>query len=132
MNISLSSLFKKDWFGLLIVVLLSGTLISILKPAFISSFNLYVLMVSTSYMLIIALAQMIIIAIGQMNLSVGAIGGLVAIMVVFMEVFQISIPVAIFIGLIIGVTCGLFNGYITVKSGSISAFIRTLADAIQI
>jgi ribose transport system permease protein len=127
MNISLSSLFKKDWFGLLIVVLLSGTLISILKPAFISSFNLYVLMVSTSYMLIIALAQMIIIAIGQMNLSVGAIGGLVAISFSgLMEVFQISIPVAIFIGLIIGVTCGLFNGYITVKSG-ISAFIITLA-----
>jgi hypothetical protein len=48
MNITKSSLLKKDWFGLLIVVLLSGTFIAVLKPAFLSSFNLYVLMVSVS------------------------------------------------------------------------------------
>jgi len=127
MKITQSSLLKKDWFGLLIVVLLSGTFIAMLKPAFLSAFNLYVLMVSVSYMLIIALSQMIIIAIGQMNLSVGAIGGLVAISFSgVMEVYQISVPVAICIGLVIGTVCGFLNGYITVKSG-ISAFIITLA-----
>ena len=127
MNITKSSLLKKDWFGLLIVVLLSGTFIAVLKPAFLSSFNLYVLMVSVSYMLIIALAQMIIIAIGQMNLSVGAIGGLVAISFSgVMEAYQVSVPMAICIGLVIGIGCGFLNGYITVKSG-ISAFIITLA-----
>ena len=127
MNITKSSLLKKDWFGLLLVVLLSGTFIAVLKPAFLSSFNLYVLMVSVSYMLIIALAQMIIIAIGQMNLSVGAIGGLVAISFSgVMEVYQVSVPMAICIGLVIGIGCGFLNGYITVKSG-ISAFIITLA-----
>ena len=123
----MSSLLKKDWFGLLIVVILSGAIIAMLKPAFVSSFNLYVLMVSISYMLIIALAQMVIIAIGQMNLSVGAIGGLVAISFSgVMEVYQISVLMAICIGLAIGIVCGLLNGYITVKSG-ISAFIITLA-----
>ena len=123
----LNKLLKKDWFGLLIVVIFSGTLIAVLKPAFLSAFNLYVLMVSTSYMLIIALAQMIIIAIGQMNLSVGAIGGLVAISFSgLMEVYQFSVPAAILTGLIIGIACGFLNGYITVKSG-ISAFIITLA-----
>ena len=87
---TVAAIFKKDWFGLLIVVLLSGLVIAAVKPAFLSPFNLYVLMVSTSYMLIIALAQMIIIAIGQMNLSVGAIGGLVAISFSgLMEVYQI-------------------------------------------
>ena len=127
MKITQSSLLKKDWFGLLIVVLLSGTFIAVLKPAFLSSFNLYVLMVSISYMLIIALSQMIIIAIGQMNLSVGAIGGLVAISFSgVMEVYQVSVPIAICLGLAIGIICGLLNGYITVKSG-ISAFIITLA-----
>ena len=127
MNIQIASLLKKDWFGLLIVVLLSGVCIAILRPAFLSPFNLYVLMVSTSYMLVIALAQMIIIAIGQMNLSVGAIGGLVAISFSgIMEVYQLPVPIAIFIGLFIGIGCGFLNGYITVKSG-ISAFIITLA-----
>ena len=96
MNMTVATIFKKDWFGLLIVVLLSGLVIATVKPAFLSPFNLYVLMVSTSYMLIIALAQMIIIAIGQMNLSVGAIGGLVAISFSgLMEVYQISVPVAL-------------------------------------
>lgn len=123
----MAALFKKDWFGLLIVVIVSGLAIAVLKPAFLSPFNLYVLMVSISYMLIIALAQMIIIAIGQMNLSVGAIGGLVAISFSgLMEVQQVSVPVAVLIGLIIGMLCGFLNGYITVRSG-ISAFIITLA-----
>ena len=127
MNIKLTSLFKKDWFGLLIVVLISVVIIATVRPTFLSPFNLYVLMVSTSYMLIIALAQMIIIAIGQMNLSVGAIGGLVAISFSgLMEVYQIPVPMAVLMGLVIGVGCGFLNGYITVKSG-ISAFIITLA-----
>ena len=118
MNMTVAAIFKKDWLGLLIVVLVSGLLIAAVKPAFLSPFNLYVLMVSTSYMLIIALAQMIIIAIGQMNLSVGAIGGLVAISFSgLMEVHQISVPVAVLSGLVIGIACGFLNGYITVKSG---------------
>jgi ribose transport system permease protein len=62
-----------------------------------------------------------------MNLSVGAIGGLVAISFSgLMEVHQISVPVAVLSGLVIGIACGFLNGYITVKSG-ISAFIITLA-----
>jgi len=70
---------------------------------------------------------MIIIAIGQMNLSVGAIGGLVAISFSgFMEVWNLAIPYAILIGLIIGLICGFINGFLTVKTG-ISAFIITLA-----
>ena len=79
MNITKSSLLKKDWFGLLIVVLLSGTFIAVLKFSFLSSLILSVIIVMFSYFLIFSIYKMIIIAIGQMNLSVGAIGGLVAI-----------------------------------------------------
>ena len=75
----MSALLKKDWFGLGLVLIFGSILISLFKPAFISPFNLYVLMLSVSLMLVVAMSQMIIIAIGQMNLSVGAIGGLVAI-----------------------------------------------------
>ena len=73
----MSALLKKDWFGLGLVLIFGSILISLFKPAFISPFNLYVLMLSVSLMLVVAMSQMIIIAIGQMNLSVGAIGGLV-------------------------------------------------------
>ena len=123
----MSNLLKKDWFGLGLVIILGSILISFFKPAFISPFNLYVLMLSVSLMLVVAMSQMIIIAIGQMNLSVGAIGGLVAISFTgLMEVYDLSILPAMFIGLGIGVICGFINGYITVKTG-ISAFIITLA-----
>jgi ribose transport system permease protein len=62
-----------------------------------------------------------------MNLSVGAIGGLVAISFTgLMEVYSMSILPAVLIGLLIGLACGFINGYITVKTG-ISAFIITLA-----
>lgn len=122
-----SNLFKKDWFGLLIVVFFGAIIISFLKPAFISPFNIYVLMSSISLMLLVAMSQMIIIAIGQMNLSVGAIGGLVAISFAgLMEVYNMPISIAACIGIVIGVAAGFFNGYITAKTG-ISAFIITLA-----
>ena len=112
----MSNLLKKDWFGLGLVIILGSILISFFKPAFISPFNLYVLMLSVSLMLVVAMSQMIIIAIGQMNLSVGAIGGLVAISFTgLMEVYDLSILPAMFIGLGIGVICGFINGYITVK-----------------
>ena len=127
MNKLFSNLFKKDWFGLLIVVFFGAIIISLLKPAFISPFNIYVLMSSISLMLLVAMSQMIIIAIGQMNLSVGAIGGLVAISFAgLMEVYHLPIFIAACIGIVIGVAAGFFNGYITAKTG-ISAFIITLA-----
>ena len=92
MNKLFSNYFKKDWFGLLIVVFFGAIIISLLKPAFISPFNIYVLMSSISLMLLVAMSQMIIIAIGQMNLSVGAIGGLVAIsFAVFLHTFAICL-----------------------------------------
>ena len=102
MNKIFSNLFKKDWFGLLIVVIFGALIISVLKPAFVSSFNLYVLMSSISLMLIVAMSQMIIIAIGQMNLSVGAIGGLVAISFAgLMEVYDMPIFIAASIGIVL-------------------------------
>lgn len=127
MSFDINSLFKKDWFGLLIVVIVGSAVIAISRPAFISAFNLYVLMLSVSLMLVVAMSQMIIIAIGQMNLSVGAIGGLVAISFTgLMEVYSMPVGLALFIGLLIGLACGFLNGFITVKTG-ISAFIITLA-----
>ena len=109
MNKLFSNLFKKDWFGLLIVVFFGAIIISLLKPAFISPFNIYVLMSSISLMLLVAMSQMIIISIGQMNLSVGAIGGLVAISFAgLMEVYHLPIFIAACIGIVIGVAAGFF------------------------
>ena len=123
----LRALALADWFGLLVVAVLAGALLAFLQPAFLSTYNIYVLLLSFSLWVLVAMAQMVIIAIGQMNLSVGAIGGLVAITFAgSMQVWGLPIPLAILLGLALGAACGLFNGVVTHVSG-ISAFIITLA-----
>ena len=72
-------LLAADWLGLLLLVVLGSAVLAAFHPAFLSGFNLYVLLVSFSLTALVAMAQMVIIAIGQMNLSVGAIGGIAAI-----------------------------------------------------
>lgn len=120
-------LLEIEWLGLLLIALFGSIILAGLKPAFLSTHNLYVLMLGFSLSVLVALAQMVIIAIGQMNLSVGAIGGMVAIVFAgSMEVFQFHFLVAALIGLGLGLLAGFANGYITVKSG-ISAFVVTLA-----
>ncbi|MBN9000173.1 MAG: ABC transporter permease, partial [Rhizobiales bacterium] len=79
--------------------------------------------------LIVAFAQMLTLGVGQMNLSIGALGGLVAIAVGgMMEKLGFPVPVAILLGLCIGGLGGLINGLLTVRTG-INGFIITLATA---
>ncbi len=98
------------------------------QTKFSDPFNIQILLAAISVNMVIALAQMLIVGIGQMNLSVGAIGGLVAISFAgLMDVFQLPIPLAVMVGLLIGLAAGLFNGVIIAFTG-ISAFIITLAS----
>jgi len=127
MRALLRGIQESDWFGLFLVAALAAVVLAALKPNFLSAYNIYVLLLGFSLWLLIAMAQMVIIAIGQMNLSVGAIGGLVAISFAgVMEVWGVPVPLAILAGLAIGLLCGLFNGFVTHATG-ISAFIITLA-----
>jgi len=123
----MTRLFKQDWFGLLAVVVVACAVITVLKPAFLSSYNLQILLASIAINAMIVFSQAIIIAIGQMNLSIGAIGGLAAISFAgAMEVWGLPVPLAAALGLAIGLGAGLLNGWLVAVSG-ISAFIITLA-----
>ena len=128
MQIWLAKASATDWFGPLAVVVLASIVIGWIEPSFLSAFNIEVLLSAITVNLVIALAQMIIIALGQMNLSVGAIGGLVAISFAgMMQVWGLPVPLALVLALGIGLTGGLINGFIVARSG-ISAFIITLAS----
>ena len=123
----ISDYWQSDWFGPLLVTLAAIAIVGSLNPAFLSPFNIQILLLAITVNAIIAYAQMIIIAIGQMNLSVGAIGGLAAISFAgFMEVWHIPWPVAAIMALTIGMLAGLANGLFVALTG-ISAFIITLA-----
>src|SRR5690606_30538657 len=76
---------------------------------------------------LVALSQMVVIAIGQMNLAVGAIGGLVAILFgAMLELYGVPIPAAIVAAVIIGLLCGAING-VLIAWTRINGFIITLA-----
>ena len=127
MKAILTQFVQTDWFGPFIVTAAAIVIVGWFHPAFLSPFNIQILLAAIAVNAIIAYAQMIIIAIGQMNLSVGAIGGLVAISFAgFMEVWQVPWPVAAVFALAIGLLAGVLNGLFVALTG-ISAFIITLA-----
>lgn len=120
-------LLNSDWFGLYALVFVAMLVIGALRPDFDSSFNIFVLLSTVALSTLIALAQMVIIALGQMNLSVGSIGGLVAIAFAgAMQVWGWPPAWAVVGGLLLGAACGAANGVITARIG-LNAFIVTLA-----
>ncbi len=128
MNAQFASYRESDWFGLLLITIAAILLVGWLKPSFLSSFNIQILLLAISVNALIAFSQMIIIAIGQMNLSVGAIGGLAAIAFAgMMEVWHLPWPLAAALALCIGLIAGIANGVLVAWTG-ISAFVITLAS----
>ena len=120
-------LLNSDWFGLAVLVVATVAALTIARPDFMSSFNIFVLLDTLALSTLIALSQMVVIALGQMNLSVGAIGGLVAVSFAgAMQVWGLPPILAVPAGLLLGGVCGLFNGVMTARAG-LSAFIVTLA-----
>jgi ribose transport system permease protein len=124
---TLTQAFDNDWIGPGLVSLVAIIGISIAQPAFLSSFNIFVLLSAISVNMVIALGQLVIIGLGQMNLALGSIGGLVAISFVGMiERFGIPVPLALAFALGVGIVAGMAGGYIIART-LISAFIITLA-----
>lgn len=118
-----------EWSALAVAIVIGLVTLATMSSAFLTEFNLYVMLRSFCVVLIVAFAQMLTLAVGQMNLSVGALGGLVAIAVGgMMEKWGFPVPVAILCGLAIGGVGGLINGLLTVRTG-INGFIITLATA---
>jgi ribose transport system permease protein len=103
--------------------------LALLEPNFLTEFNLYVLLRGIAVTLIVAFAQLMVLAVGQLNLSVGAIGGMVAVCSGgMMELWGVPTLPAIVLGLALGVAAGFVNGMLTTRTG-INGFIITLATA---
>jgi len=108
LNSRLNGMLQSDWFGPLLVTVGAIAVVGWFNPSFLSPFNIQILLLAIAVNALIAYAQMIIIAIGQMNLSVGAIGGLVAICFGgLMEVWSVPWPIAAILALYACHTVGL-------------------------
>lgn len=118
-----------DWLGLALIVGASVVLMTVVSPAFLSTYNLYVLFRNVAIMLLVSLAQLIVLAVGQMNLSLGMIAGLVVVVTGgMMEVYHVPIAIAVAVGILLGALCGLLNGVLITRTG-INAFIVTIATS---
>jgi ribose transport system permease protein len=118
-----------EWSGLAVAILLGAIALSFVAPNFLTEFNIYVMLRSLSVGLLVAFAQMITLCVGQMNIAVGALGGLTAIIFgAAMELYGFPVALAIPVALGIGALGGLINGLLTVRTG-VNAFIITLATA---
>lgn len=127
MTAALRALGRTEWLGLALVAIAGMIALALARPAFLSPFNLYVLLTAFSLSVLVALSQAVILAIGQMNLSVGAIGGLAAIAFAgLMEVHGVPPLAAVAAGIAVGALAGLVNGAIIAATG-IGAFVVTLA-----
>ena len=124
----MKAILRADWFGPLAIIVAASLVITVFDPAFLSPFNIQILLLATSVNVVVAMSQMVIIAIGQMNLAIGAIGGLAAVCFAgLMQVWSLPAPLAALAALAIGAAAGLVNGAIIARTG-VSAFIVTLAS----
>ena len=125
----LRKLVMVEWSGLAAAIIIGGAILSVVAPNFLTEFNIYVMLRSFCVGLLVGFAQMVTLGVGQLNLSVGALGGLVAICFGgMMEVLGVPLPLAIVAAVALGAGGGLINGLLTVRTG-INGFIITLATA---
>lgn len=136
-NHIISFLAKSNTVGVLAIVLFISLAMSFTQPEFATAVNFNVIARSFSVMAIVGLSQMIIIGMGGMNLSIGAIGGLVGVTVGgLMAIMNWPISSALLAGLFVGIICGFLNGWFINRihdaaSGklNVSSFLVTLASA---
>jgi ribose transport system permease protein len=115
--------------GLLVIDIVGMLVLSLVTPSFLSTYNLFVTGRDLSILLLVALAQMVVLSLGQMNLSIGSIGGLVAIIESGLMVrYGVPVPIALATGLLLGVACGAVNGLLVYWT-KINSFVLTLATS---
>lgn len=129
MNRYFSRLAHSQWSGILGAVILGAIALSVATPSFLTEFNWFVMLRSICVLLLVAYSQMVMLAVGQMNLSIGALGGLVAIIAGgLMEAWGLPVIPSVIIAVLLGAVAGWLNGWLTVRTG-VNGFIVTLATA---
>ena len=97
-------ILNAEWAGLLAAIVVGAIILAVVSPNFLSEFNFYVLLRSVCVSIVVAFAQMVTLAVGQMNLSVGALGGMVAVLFGgMMEVLGVPLWLAVPLAIVIGV-----------------------------
>ncbi len=113
--------------GVIIPLIAFLLIFAAINPAMISRVSLTVILRTIAFTGVVAVGMSFLIIAGEIDLSVGSVAGLGAIIFGWM-MKEAGWPIlaAIVAGLLAGAICGLINGLLTVKVG-LSAFIATLS-----
>lgn len=129
MKQQLRALLRTEAFVLFVVIFLGTTALSLVSSQFLQTFNIYVLLYNIALASLVGLGQMVVVATGGMNIALGAIGGLSAVIAaMLMEWYGWPLYLIILVTLLAGLVMGFVNGFLTVKTG-INPFVITLATA---
>jgi ribose transport system permease protein len=122
---SLLSRIKFRDAGTLLGLVIIGVVFSLMTPVFLTGPNLMNILQQSSINACIALGMTLVIISGGIDLSVGPIAALSAVLGAAMMVAGVPIPLAILGALGVGALCGLFNGAL-IAWGGLQPFIVTL------
>ena len=100
--------------GIVFFILILAALVTLRTPAFLTVENFKDILLSISILSIVALAQTMVIITHGIDLSVGSMIGLVAMMVafVFKQIPGFPVVGSILLGMALGAVLGSFNGLI--------------------
>ena len=116
----------REW-GIFFALLLICGLLSLLSPYFLTSNNLFNVLLQAASISIIAAGFTVVLIAGEIDLSIGSAIGLVAcVAAVLMIEVGVSPLLGITLSILIGILLGLFNGLSTVIF-RIPSFVVTLA-----
>ncbi|MHB1453444.1 MAG: ABC transporter permease [Saccharofermentanales bacterium] len=113
-------------YGIYIIFVLLFTVMSIVSKSFLSTANILNVLRQISINGVIAVGMTFVIITGGIDLSVGSIVGLSAVVACsFAHPDTYPLIVPILIGILVGTLCGAFNGLI-ISFGKVAPFIVTL------
>lgn len=126
-GLDLKRLLLTNEFGLLLLIVVFGTLFYSVSSGFLSSFNLNSMSRAAAINVMIGFSMMAVIATGGLSLAVGAIGVCSAMMCGWLlQEIVLPWPLALVAAIATGASLGAINGMIEVKT-RLHSFIVTLA-----
>lgn len=111
--------------GTLLGLILIGAVFAVMSPTFLTAPNLLNVLQQSSINACIALGMTLVIISGGIDLSVGPVAALSAVLAAAMMVAGVPIPLALLGALAVGVTCGALTALL-IAVGGLQPFIVTL------
>lgn len=115
-------------FFLLVIIVVLVVALGMTKPSFFSGpFVIAPLLTSISIFTVVGLAQLVVLSVGHMNLAVGQMASLGAmVMGMSYELWRVPLALGLLLGLGAGAAVGALTGWLIARTG-VNSFIVTLA-----